>query len=346
MEDYQVIYEQYDDFDTANAVAAKTEIAAALNNKKDGQDKLESAKTFVSNLARKSELSGKPEANIMADLIDANPIFRQQLRSYVSEFGMVPADATVDLIAQVAFARNEHIAEVQEMFSGDNFDGDSFDEFTSRKSARKARREAKFNRRAKRREMRAKVQEARLQKRLDKQLAASREYNQPLPEPEAQDVEFEMSEVQDPSANVSFANSLQNQDMQSLIDPTPEEAEAIIIGEEMNGFEDYCGPDSYDCFLPILAGAISAGGKVIDSAKEQGADFSTFKSLFGKKKQAAKTAGQTKVGSFISGVQKSAKDAIDRIEQQKKSEYLRRNAPWIVLGAVALVFIGYKVAKK
>jgi len=105
---------------------------------------------------------------------------------------------------------------------------------------------------------------------------------------------------------------------------TRDEAHAEILGMEQE-MQQYDGEQ--DEFLPVLNAAIALGTKTVQAVKEakasgQKVDLRAFANLFKKKADEA------------------AKMAMAGIESKKKKDFLRENAPALVIAALALVFIG------
>lgn len=107
----------------------------------------------------------------------------------------------------------------------------------------------------------------------------------------------------------------------------PDEAHAEILGQESE-MEEYDGEQ--DKFLPVLMAAIALGTKTVNAVKEakkngQKVNLKSFADLFKKK------------------AQEVANEAIANVETAKKKDFVRENLPLMVVGVLALVFIGSQI---
>lgn len=330
----------FDSFDSFDDAQNYSDTMLAPERRKQGFQKLQDMEQFVTALQRKAEIAGTTPFEVMKQMIANNPEAFRMLQAYVYERDYAPANNFADLFAQVYNARAEQIAELQEHYDPSNFDEvNNLFGSKERKTARKERRKAKFERRKERRDLRAQVKKARLQGKLKEA--------QETPEETATEEES-AGEVMPTNTGATLRRRMTPSEdgasveqVKQLQAPTADEAQAEIIGEEMEGNE-YIDSDSYDTFLPFLAGAIQVGGDIVSGAKNRGADFSNIKTLFKKRPDAKAKAEADKIppAKFPEVLNKGIGEIVKGIEAKKKQDFLKENMIWIVLAVVVVFIIG------
>lgn len=350
------VMDGFDTYDQYEQAQNSADIANAANRRAVGARKWAEGEEFARKVYRQAELGGKPVENVMAYMIENNPEVKNRLKAYVYALGYSPSNNPIDLMCQVADARTLQIAELQEEYSPENFD--NFLSSRARRTARRERRETKFSRRKERRDLRRQVQTSRLKAKLANN---QREMADAQAEPEQpEDMEQAITRAATPLRNkvpsggysnplpaivpqsVQFAEDMQpeNQELEALIDPSDEMANAEIVGMEMEQ-ADYDGYD-YDNFLPFLAGAIQVGGDLVSSAKNSGADFTNFKTLFSRKPDAQTAAAAKKIpaAKLPDVLNKGIKSIVDGVEAQKKQEAIKEFLPWGIAIVIGVFLLG------
>jgi hypothetical protein len=277
--------------------------------------------SFNKAVERKAKISGKSEDDLILKTLQQSPNAILQIKTYVQNRGYTPSNNLLELVAQLANARNEHINE-----KISNYDADNFNKaFKRRQKRRQERRLTRIQDRIVRRK-------ARKQGRIDQKAMGD------LPEEEQQEIREE-TESLPIYADKGSAQAAREEEPVEILNPTVEDANAEIL------YEEYCG-NAYDCFdgdadnfLPFLGGALKLGAKVMGQANNDenpltAENLNELKSLF-KKQPKGQKKGSTKAQI------KSGTDAIMKeIEGQKKKEFLQQNGLLIAAGLVAIFLLG------
>jgi hypothetical protein len=310
----------------------RIETNAAQERRISGARRLGKMGRFAKELNKKAEKTGTPAAELMSNVLEANPEATERIKAYVFDRGYYPSENYTGLMCQAAHCRNEHIAEVQDQYDPNNYD-EVANCYTSRKSARRDRREAKFKRRTERRAARAAAQIDRIKSKGQ------------APQTTEEKTEEEGGEILPATKSMTSKTAAllapATSDVVALESPDETAAHAEIIGEEIEGTE-YVGADEADNFLPFLAGAIQVGGDLIKGLKGKGADFTNFKTLFKKRpsqatKDAAKKLPANKLPEILN---KGIKEIVEGVEARKKQDFLKDNIIYIVIAVAVIFFIG------
>ena len=307
----------------------REETNAARERRISGARRLGKMARFAKELNKKADKTGTPAADLMANVLEANPEATERIKAYVFERGYYPSENYTGLMCQAAHCRNEHIAEVQDHYDSANYD-EAANCYTSRKSARRDRREAKFKRRSERRAAKAAAKLA--------EIKAGPQTTEETTEDEGGEI---LPATKSMTSKTAALLAPATSDVVALENPDETAAHAEIIGEEIEGTE-YVGSDEADNFLPFLAGAIQVGGDLIKGAKGQGADFTNFKTLFSKRpsqqtKEAAAKLPSAKLPEILN---KGIKEIVEGVEARKKQDFLKENILYIVIAVVVIFFIG------
>ncbi len=336
-------FDDYDSYcDNFETVEIQDKMSKAKDRRTAGARKLSDLADFKAKVNYTAEGQGIEPEELHARMLKNNPDKIALLRGYLRNRGYNPSNNFGNMCAQVSHARNEHIGEVIDNYSMDNYDADYFIfDSKERKRNRKEKRTAKFERRKKRRAAKERNKMAE----IDKDYAninKPEEQTQEIEDVPPTDVPVYKKQVQVktlPDMGMESEN-----DVLELASPNEDQAHAEIIGEEMDSFDSYDGgSDEYDNFLPFLAGAMEIGAKVVQGAKDQGVTGRSLAQLFSKKSGTPPNINANSMGDALNqGIKKIVKG----VEDQKKKEFLKDNILYILLAIIIIFFIGYKIAKK
>lgn len=335
-------FENFDDFAHDSAVINQR---LAPQRRAEGVRIMEEKiKPFLAKLDRLAEVTGKPKHQILIDMLRQDPNLVERVNMYLEGEGYEPAMNFDDLAAQAAYARATQVRELQDEYCMDNYD--EVDNLfgkkgkAARQQRKKQRSEAKTKRQATRQQKKQVKQENKVKRKARRGELIDAKFNRKIAQEQREqeeaerEPEFELPELNYPDQ--SATNELYESETMDLADPTPEVAQAELIGEEMEeGFFE----GDVDTFLPFLAGALEVGGQLVSGAKQGGADFTNLKTLFGRKQPAK--GSKTNLGAKLpEALDAGIKNVMTTIENKKKKDFLRENMIWIILGVVAIFLLG------
>ena len=274
-----------------------------------------------------AEIQGKTPQEFLIDLIRQHPDDINSLMDYLEQRGYTPDSNLLNLAMQVMHARDEEIDERMRMYDADNFlfggKGKAerirrrAERVTARNSVRLARQEGKTQRKAAR--AARKGEEAILDEQGTEQ--AQEEQSQQEQVPYREDAQKTI--IDDGDINMDAHPP-------TILNPTREEAEAEILGEEED-LESYDGEQK--TFNTILNSAVDLGRRTVADVKAQ------------QKKTGKKVNLKGIFQLFKKNTKAVAQDVERDITVKKKNDYIKDNTPMLIGGVILLVGIGYLLNK-
>jgi hypothetical protein len=355
------LFNNYSNFDSNTPVVSKDSMRKAQDRRAEGKQAL----AKVNEIVDAPQYSGLSEAENIQRLL----VFMQTgegyipaLHAYLRAMDYEPADNIGDLAMQVMYARNEQVQDLvnkydpdcydevavmddyesidlTDQFEEEGFEGENYDDYKKRKLINYVPMVALG--RAISKGLRS--DDVREQKRAFRRQKQALKQQTVIARREAKLQEALHPERQAPSEGKPLmADMSQDQPIDS------DTANAEIIGEEMERDTD----GDMETFLPALGGIVALGTAVAD-AKKKGKPINVkvawgkLKDLFKKKSPAEKAKIASELNLPVNASNQDVLNKlVDRVEQDKKEDYLRKNAPMIGMGLILIILIAFFVGKK
>lgn len=334
----------------ANAYTRRQKGAALLN-------KIKHIKQEWHRIFEHAKVQGIKPAAILEKYIRKNPAAIESAKDYIRSRGIVPSEDLHEIAMQYCRLRDQQVNDVVDMYDVDNYEisdeendtteGDDNDNLFGRtgkkyrlKHEGLSRREVRQRRRAQRKGNKEEAGEAAVS--ADAAKAPENVFEDGQTQPAAES----------PLPLPKFTNVLPPVELQA---PSQEEAEAEILGEE----SDYEGFDGeHEENLPAikaidLLGRLNYDGYESDNAT--GADTTKKKVDWGKlfenlKDTAGEVSKTAKVIKDSKGKAINAGEIFNDIKEhetvKEKKNFLKENAPYIVIGIVIIVCVGVVIGSK
>lgn len=355
------LFNNYSNFDSNTPVVSKDSMRKAQDRRAEGMQALAKVNEIV-NAPQYSGLSEAENIQRLLVFMQTGEGYIPALHAYLRAMDYEPADNIGDLAMQVMYARNEQVQDLvdkydpdyydevavmenydeidlTDQFEEEGFDGENYDDYKKRKLINYVplvalgRQVAKGLRsddvREQKREFRRQKQALKQQTVLARRQA---KLEQALhPERQAPDsgkpLALDMSEGEPIDTNT---------------------ASAELVGEELE--RDTEG--DMETFLPALGGIVALGTAVAD-AKKKGKPINVkvawgkLKDLFKKKSPAEKAQIAKELNLPENATNQDVLNKlVSKIEEDKKEDYLRKNAPTIGLALIAIVLIAFFMGRK